>query len=60
METPDIARLGIAYVPETMGIFTAADGAGEHACSPPRSGRFDAARLRAVFALFPILKQKLA
>jgi branched-chain amino acid transport system ATP-binding protein len=59
-ETPDIARAGIAYVPETMGIFTdltvqenmvlAARGA-RHA------GELDAARLDWIFGLFPALRK---
>jgi branched-chain amino acid transport system ATP-binding protein len=58
--TPDIAQLGIAYVPESMGIFTdltvkenmvlAARGA-RHA------EQLDAARLEWVFGLFPALKK---
>ena len=28
--TPDISRAGIAYVPETMGVFSGPHGAGEH------------------------------
>jgi len=57
--TPEIARLGIAYVPENMGIFTdltvkenmvlAARGA-RHA------GELDARRLDWIFGLFPALK----
>ena len=57
--TPDIAGLGIAYVPENMGIFTdltvqenmvlAARGA-RHA------GEIDRARLDWIFGLFPALK----
>ena len=31
LATPHIARLGIAYVPENMGIFAQADGTREHA-----------------------------
>jgi branched-chain amino acid transport system ATP-binding protein len=59
-DTPDIAQLGIAYVPETMGIFTdltvqenmvlAARGA-RHA------GELDRARLDWVFGLFPALRK---
>ncbi len=59
MPTPDVARLGIAYVPETMGIFTdltvqenmvlAARGA-RHA------GELDRARLDWIFGLFPALR----
>ena len=56
LATPDIARAGIAYVPETMGVFAdltvqenmvlaAADG-------PP-----DAARLDWIFGFFPALKR---
>jgi branched-chain amino acid transport system ATP-binding protein len=58
--TPDIAQAGIAYVPESMGIFTdltvqenmllAARGA------PDASG-LDRARLDWVFGLFPALKK---
>lgn len=60
LETPDIARQGIAYVPESMGIFTdltvqenmvlAARGA-RHA------GELDAARLDWIFGLFPALRK---
>jgi branched-chain amino acid transport system ATP-binding protein len=60
MPTPDIARLGIAYVPEAMGIFTdltvqenmvlAARGA-RHA------GELDSARLDWIFSLFPALRK---
>lgn len=57
METPDIARLGIAYVPETMGVFTQLT-VRENFLLATKAGKFDAARLARVFALFPILKQK--
>ena len=60
LPTPDVARLGIAYVPETMGIFTdltvqenmvlAARGA-RHA------GELDSARLDWIFGLFPALRK---
>ena len=58
--TPDIARRGIAYVPESMGIFTdltvqenmvLAARAARHA------GELDAARLDWIFGLFPALKK---
>jgi branched-chain amino acid transport system ATP-binding protein len=58
--TPDIARLGIAYVPEAMGIFTdltvqenmvLAARAARHA------GQIDAARLDWIFGLFPALRK---
>jgi branched-chain amino acid transport system ATP-binding protein len=57
LPTPDIARRGIAYVPETMGIFTQLT-VRENMLLATASGRFDDARLDAVFDLFPILKQK--
>ncbi|MCU0927990.1 MAG: ABC transporter ATP-binding protein [Burkholderiaceae bacterium] len=59
-ETPDIAQQGIAYVPESMGIFTdltvqenmvlAARGA-------RHSGELDATRLDWIFGLFPALRK---
>ncbi len=57
LPTPDIARRGIAYVPETMGIFTQLT-VRENMVLATTTGRFDNARLDAVFALFPVLKQK--
>ncbi len=57
MATPDIARLGIAYVPEAMGIFTGLT-VRENLLLATTAGRFDDARLDAVFALFPVLKTK--
>ena len=58
--TPDIAQLGVAYVPEAMGIFTdltvqenmvlAARGA-------RRAAELDSARLEWIFSLFPALKK---
>jgi branched-chain amino acid transport system ATP-binding protein len=59
-ETPDIAQMGIAYVPETMGIFTdltvqenmvLAARAARHA------GELDKPRLDWIFGLFPALKK---
>jgi branched-chain amino acid transport system ATP-binding protein len=58
MPTPDIARLGIAYVPETMGIFTQLT-VRENLLLATRTGRFDTTRLDAIFALFPVLELKL-
>ena len=58
LPTPDIARLGIAYVPETMAIFTQLT-VRENLLLATHTGRFDAARLDQVFALFPVLQQKL-
>ncbi len=57
MATPDIARLGIAYVPESMAIFTGLT-VRENLVLATHTGQFDSARLDAVFALFPVLKTK--
>jgi branched-chain amino acid transport system ATP-binding protein len=57
LPTPDIARRGIAYVPEAMGIFTQLT-VRENMLLATATGRFDTARLDAVFSLFPVLKQK--
>jgi branched-chain amino acid transport system ATP-binding protein len=57
MATPDIARLGIAYVPETMGIFAQLTVA-ENMRLAAHGARFDEARLDDVFRFFPILKTK--
>jgi branched-chain amino acid transport system ATP-binding protein len=57
LPTPDIARRGIAYVPESMGIFTQLT-VRENMVLATTTGRFDNGRLDAVFALFPVLKQK--
>ena len=57
LETPDIARLGIAYVPETMGIFTQLTVRENMLLATGPKG-FDAARLEDIFALFPVLKEK--
>jgi branched-chain amino acid transport system ATP-binding protein len=60
LATPDIATRGIAYVPESMGIFTdltvqenlvLAARAARHA------GELDSARLEWIFGLFPALKK---
>ena len=56
-ETPDIARLGIGYVPETMGIFGQLT-VRENMVLATATGRFDAARLDGVLALFPVLRTK--
>ena len=53
--TPDIARAGIAYVPENMGIFADLT-VRENLLLAARAGDIDAARLRWVFGLFPALK----
>jgi len=58
--TPDIAALGIAYVPESMGIFTDLT-VQENMVLAARNARnareLDAARLDWIFGLFPALKK---
>jgi branched-chain amino acid transport system ATP-binding protein len=54
--TSDIARLGIAYVPEEMGIFGNLS-VRENLLLAARSGEPDDTRLRWVFGLFPALEQ---
>mgnify|MGYP001478974113 CR=1 FL=1 len=54
--TPDIARAGIAYVPENMGIFTDLTVC-ENLLLAARSGPIDEARLRWIFDLFPALEK---
>ena len=56
MPTPDIARLGIAYVPENMGIFGGLT-VEENMRLASTSGRFDDDRLGRVFALFPAMEK---
>jgi branched-chain amino acid transport system ATP-binding protein len=56
MHTADIARLGIAYVPENMGIFGTLT-VDENLVLATASGRFDAGRLKRVHALFPALER---
>jgi branched-chain amino acid transport system ATP-binding protein len=54
--TPDIARAGIAYVPETMAVF--ADlSVRENLILAARDGPIDQARLDWIFGLFPALKK---
>ncbi len=54
--TPDIARAGIGYVPEAMGIFSDLT-VRENLVLAARSGPLDAARLDWIFSLFPALKR---
>jgi branched-chain amino acid transport system ATP-binding protein len=56
LPTPDIARLGIAYVPENMGIFGGLT-VEENMRLATASGTFDQARLKRVFALFPAMER---
>jgi len=54
--TPDVARLGIAYVPENMGIFAGLT-VRENLLLAARSGPPDERRLERIFALFPAMKK---
>jgi len=56
MKTPDIARLGIAYVPENMGIFGGLS-VEENMRLAASGGVFDKARLERIFALFPAMQK---
>lgn len=56
LSTPEIARLGIAYVPENMGIFsdlTVKENMLLAASSASRANQMDEARLQWIFSLFP-------
>jgi branched-chain amino acid transport system ATP-binding protein len=53
--TPEVARLGIAYVPENMGIFAGLTVA-ENLRLAARAGEPDAKRLAWIFELFPAMK----
>jgi len=60
LTTPDIAQLGIAYVPEAMGIFTdltVQENMVLAARSARRAAELDAQRLEWIFGLFPALKK---
>jgi branched-chain amino acid transport system ATP-binding protein len=56
MHTADIARLGLAFVPENMGIFGGLTVA-ENMVLATRNGQFDKGRLGYVQTLFPALKK---
>ncbi len=56
MATADIARMGIAYVPENMGIFGGLTVA-ENLILATAKGKFDQTRLRRIYDLFPALEQ---
>jgi branched-chain amino acid transport system ATP-binding protein len=56
LPTPDIARLGLAYVPEDMGIFGTLS-VRENLVLAARSGAPDPERLRWVLHLFPPLER---
>ena len=58
--TPDIARRGIAYVPENMGIFgdlTVAENMLLAARTARRASEIDTQRLEWIFGFFPALKK---
>jgi branched-chain amino acid transport system ATP-binding protein len=60
LATPDIAQLGIAYVPESMGIFTdltVKENMVLAARGVRHAEQFDSARLDWIFGLFPALKK---
>ncbi|MDP6189242.1 MAG: ATP-binding cassette domain-containing protein [Gammaproteobacteria bacterium] len=52
----DIARMGIAYVPEDMGIFSSLTVA-ENMLLATRGGHFDKPRLRRIYELFPAIEE---
>ena len=56
LKTPDIARAGIAYVPENMGVFSGLT-VDENMRLAARSGPMDEARLVWIYDLFPALKK---
>jgi len=56
LHTSNIARLGIAYVPENMGIFGGLT-VEENMRLAAVGGRFDDGRLQRIFALFPALER---
>lgn len=56
LSTPDIARLGIAFVPENMGIFGGLT-VEENMRLATHDGSFDAARLARIHAIFPAIVQ---
>ena len=60
LATPDIATRGIAYVPESMGIFsdlTVQDNLVLAARAARHAGELDPQRLEWIFGLFPALKK---
>ena len=60
LPTPEIARAGIAYVPESMGIFsdlTVQENMVLAARGARHAGELDAARLQWIFGLFPALRK---
>jgi len=56
LDTPDIARRGIAYVPENMGIFAGLT-VRENLLLAARAGTPDERRLERIYTLFPAMKK---
>jgi branched-chain amino acid transport system ATP-binding protein len=56
LNTPEIARLGVAYVPENMGIFAGLT-VRENMLLAARGGAPDPKRLEWIFGLFPALQK---
>jgi len=56
LRTPEIARRGIAYVPENMGVFGTLS-VEENMVLAARGGDFDEARLEWIFDLFPAMQK---
>jgi branched-chain amino acid transport system ATP-binding protein len=56
LATPELARLGIAYVPENMGIFAGLT-VRENFALAARAGEPDPKRLDWIFGLFPAMKK---
>ena len=56
LRTPDIAQAGIAYVPESMAVFSGLT-VRENLYLAARSGPMDSARLDWIFGFFPALKK---
>jgi branched-chain amino acid transport system ATP-binding protein len=54
--TPDIARLGVGYVPESMAVFSDLT-VKENLVLAARDGPLDEARLQWIFGFFPALKR---
>lgn len=56
LHTSDVAKLGIAYVPENMGIFGGLT-VEENLILATSKGKFDWSRLQDIYALFPALEK---